>query len=603
MSTSQTVPQWQRAIVIWTNIAISVVIVAALYFAQLILIPVAIATLFAFILTPFVNRVERIGVGRMFSVLLVVSIVGLLLIAAGWVIFAQVSGVASDLPVYTENINQRIRAVKRMGDSPTLDRLQIMFDDISNELVAPEPGENAPSPSLAVEEPVTPLASRISVGLGIMESAVVSIGLANVLLIFMLLRREALRNRLIRLAGNSHMNATTKAVDDTVNRVSRFLFTQFAINTGYGIALGTGLYFIGVSYAFLWGFLAILLRYIPYLGAFIAAAFPIGLSLAQFTGWWEPITVITLVILLEFITSQFFEPWLYGHSIGVSEVAMLVSAAFWTLLWGPIGLVLSAPLTVCLVVMGRHVSRLEFLILLLGDEPALEPHVTYYQRLLARDQDEAEELVTAKLKSSSMQAVYDDLLIPALNYAKFDRDRNETSIDEERFVLETTSEILEVLGERSERRANISDELDTEFPEQCLVVCPARDGEDYVALQMLVQALGSTHWKVHLLSADTLASELLEQVAIVNPALVCVASLPPGGLAHTRYLCKRLRTTFPDVKILVGRWGLNDDVESNRERLLDAGADQMATSLSETVQQLETWLPTVLKKGPISVAC
>jgi hypothetical protein len=287
---------------------------------------------------------------------------------------------------------------------------------------------------------------------------------------------------------------------------------------------------------------------------------------------------------------------LFGHSMGVSAVAQLVSAAFWAFLWGPIGLVLSAPLTVVLLVLGKNVPQLEFLDVLLGDEPPLEPDVIYYQRLLARDQDEAAQLVLEAAKSSDSEAVYERLLVSALTFAKRDHDRDDLTDADQDFVLQTTADLLEDLGARQSAEIPMADSLREAQSEGAqeqrrikILACPARDEADRLSLVMLQQLLVPARWEVEVIAVETLTSELLGRIGQEGILIVCIGSLPPGGLAHARYLCKRLRAQFPRIKIIVGRWGLRGNVEANQQQLRDAGADLAATTLVETRNQLESW--------------
>jgi hypothetical protein len=436
-----------------------------------------------------------------------------------------------------------------------------------------------------------------------------SLALALVLVVFMLLKREDLRNRLIRLVSHGQITVMTKALDDAGRRISRFLLMQLFVNGTVGLAVGIGLLSLRVEYAFLWGFLAAVFRYIPYIGVWIAAVPPIILSLAMSPGWVQPLLVIGLFLAIELTASNVIEPRLYGQSIGVSEVALLVAAVLWAFLWGPIGLVLSSPLTVCLVVLGKYVPQLKFLDVLLGDEPPLDAHVTFYQRLLAHDQDEATQLVLAQAKASSPEHVYDDFLVPALNCAKRDREQDDLTESDEESVLQATREILEDLGEHREAVTQAEEAIHAEdrgnasapIPLRVLA-CPARDQADHLALEMLRQLLDPAKWVVEIAAVETMTADLVSQVAEQTPALVCIGALPPGGLAHTRYLCKKLRARFPEVKIVVGRWGLAGDGEANREQLQDAGADLTATTMLETRSQLNSLLPILTQEQGKSTA-
>jgi hypothetical protein len=386
---------------------------------------------------------------------------------------------------------------------------------------------------------------------------------------------------------------------------------------------------IGIKYALLWGFVGAMLRYLPYIGPYLAVTFPISLSLAMSEGWGATLMVIGLFLVLELTIANFIEPRLYGQSMGVSEIALLVSAAFWAFLWGPIGLVLSSPLTVCLVVLGRYIPQLEFLAVLLGDEPALDTHISFYQRLLARDQDEAEDLVLERVKEAgSPEPIYDEMLLPALSALKRTRLRGDITEDDERYALQAIGEIVEDLGHWQLAPPSDGRGEDGSRPPEAaeppaepaipIFGCPAHDAEDRLALEMLQQVLDPARWSLELIAPETLTAELLDLAEQRKPALVCIAAIPPGGLAHTRYLCKRLRTRFPDLRILVGRWGLREiaaNPDSLQEAgtnpaaappsetgaepivatLQEAGADLVATTLLETRQQIVSLLPVLVQ--------
>jgi hypothetical protein len=448
------------------------------------------------------------------------------------------------------------------------------------------------------------LLSRVPALLGPAAESLGGLALALVLVVFMLLKREDLRNRLIRLVGHGRMTVMTNAVDDAGQRISRFLVMQLIVNVGFGLALSIGLFLIQVPHALLWGFLAAILRYVPYLGTWIMATLLIVLSLALFPGWVQPLLVVGLIGVLELVTANLIEPKLFGHSMGISEVGLLVAAAFWTFLWGPVGLVLSSPLTVCLVVLGKYVPHLEFLDVLLGNEQALDADVSYYQRLLARDQDEATQLVLAQAKTSSLEQVYDGILVPALSYLKRDRARDDLTEADEQFVLRATREIVEDLGERQTAAVKLaavpSEGSAARAPHKVHVLgCPGHDETDRLALEMFRQLLDPGRWDVEVLSIEMLSAEMVALAGQKQPAVVCIAAMPPGGLAHTRYLCKRLRAQLPDAKIVVGRWGLTSDLEQNQEQLREAGADQVEMNLRETCNHLNSWLPVLTQEGGI----
>jgi predicted PurR-regulated permease PerM len=599
------VPPWQRALYVLTSTVVGVVIVAAMYWAQVVFIPLALAIFLAFLLNPSVKFLQHRGGGRIPSVIVVVVLAGLFLAGIGWIAARQVAGLLDQLPNYTANITRKIESLQEWGAGSA--PLAEMVDQIGRQLKhkpdsapvtpgsIPAPARPAEPPTAVVMQPESPgWLGRLPHYFGPAMETLGSLALALVLAIFMLLKREDLRNRFIRLVGHGQLTFTTKAVDEAGQRISRYLLMQLVVNVSYGLVLGIALFLIGLDHALLWGLMAAVLRYIPYLGAVIVAGLLLALSLAMFPAWVQPLLVLAVILVLELVTSNLVEPLLFGHSLGVSEVALLISAAFWAFLWGPVGLVLSGPLTVCLVVLGRYVPQLQFIDVLLGAEPALDPKVSYYQRLLARDQDEATALVLAQEKLSSPEQVYDEMLVPGLNFTKRDRERDELTAGDEQFILRATREIVEDLGECQASAAGENGESKVpKFPKIRVLGCPGHDEADALALTMLQQLLDPARWAMEILSTEVLSAELVTLAEENGPAIVCISALPPGGLAHTRYLCKRLRARLPRAKILVGRWGLQGNLEQNQDQLREAGADEVETTLLETRDHLLAWLPVL----------
>jgi hypothetical protein len=413
-----------------------------------------------------------------------------------------------------------------------------------------------------------------------------------VLVIFMLIDHADLRNRLIRLAGYGRLTLATRALDEVVQRISRYLQMQSIINGSYGVAVALGYFLIGIPYAFFWGFLAATLRFIPYVGPVLAAAFPIVLSLAAFDGWVQPLLVISLVLVLELVSNGLLEPLLYGQSTGVSEVALMVAIAFWTWLWGPVGLLLATPLTVCVSVLGRYVPQLEFLKILLADEPVLEAHAAYYQRLLAKDQDEAAAIVDNALRTQALDAVYDEVLIPALVAAKQDREQGALAAEDLQFIVQATRAIIEDVGAQSLPRAPApaadpaADAADALRPPVPILGCPARDEVDELALLMFRQLLEPSRYMLEVVSAEVLTAVGFPLVEQHRAELVCIAALPPGATAQTRSLCKQLRARCPACTLVVGCWGFTGDRDAHRALLLEAGADQVGMTLQESRHQV-----------------
>jgi hypothetical protein len=340
--------------------------------------------------------------------------------------------------------------------------------------------------------------------------------------------------------------------------------------------------------------------------AWVAAIIPSALALVAFEGWIWPIAVAGLFVVLELFTNMILEPLLYGDSAGVSQVALLVSVAFWTWLWGPIGLVMATPLTVCLVVLGKYVPQMEYLTVLMSDQPVAEKKIIYYQRLLAMDRDEAAEIVEEYVKAHPPEQVYDEVMVPALHFARLDRERDSLTDAQEQFIFEQTKAIVESLDSNQPASAPATDESGTGAEESApprpnvrILGCPARDGADEVALVMLQQLLGPTRYEIEVMGEEKLASEVLAEAGENQTGLVCIAAVQPGGLAHTRYLCKRFRAQFSELKIVVGLWGFKGELGPTRDSLLSAGADQVATSLLESRDQISNLGPLISESGTL----
>ena len=565
-----------------------VLIIASLYWAQAVLIPIAVSILLTFLLTPVADSLERLGLGRVFSVILIVILAFSFLAAVGWIVTLQLTSVANELPTYRKNIEQKIADIRGAGKGGALEKVQKTAEEVKKELEKKdEPAKVQPKPrEVVVQGEQSSTFWPLPIDIAPMFERLASGGLAIVLVIFMLIQREDLRNRLIRLIGYGHLTLTTKALEEASQRISRYLLMQSIINTSFGIAVGIALYFIGLPYALLWGFLAAMLRFIPYVGPWAATIMPSVLSLIVFEGWMWPALVVAVFLALELVANMILEPRLYGESAGVSEVGLLVAVAFWTWLWGPVGLILATPLTVCVVVLSKYVPQLDFINVLMSDEPVMKSHISYYQRLLAGDQDEAAEIVEEHLENHPFEETCDEVMVPTLNYAKRERALGRLAENDQQFIFQATREILEDLNglnpEPSNPAAMIKKAPTT--PRVRILGCPARDDADELALLMFGHLLDPARYELMRLPDETLASEVIDQIVEKGPSLVCISSLPPGGLAQTRYLCKRLRNRFPDLKIIVGRWGTRS--ENNWSSLLAAGADKVGTTLVETRDQV-----------------
>ncbi|MBX9681526.1 MAG: AI-2E family transporter [Gemmataceae bacterium] len=599
-------PNWQRAIVVLAGSVVGALTIGAMYWAQAVFIPVALAIFLTFMLNPVVLWLQKRGLARVFSVLAVVAAAGLLVVGMIWLLTWQIAGLAGELPKHTENIKAKIRSVRSLvSTSSEIDKFK---QEITRELT-PEVKKDgktetpeAPRAPVEVQSAVPSWMSGIPGIAGTVLEGLAQFALAFILVVFMLLNREDLRDRIIRLAGKNQVTMTTKALDEAGTRISKFLLMQAIVNGTFGIAISIGLLALRVDYAILWGFVGAVLRYVPYIGPWVAAVLPIGVSVMMAEHWGTVVGVVGLFLVVELISNNVMEPKLYGQSMGVSEVALLVAAAFWAFLWGPIGLVLSAPLTVCMVVLGRYVPQLQFIDILMSDQPALDADVRFYQRALARDPDEASGLVLDRVKLDHGEQVFDELLIPAMSYAKRDRERDYISEDDETFLLQVVDDVLTDLSTQTmvvasttnpdgSARCDPSQQAGIERAK--FLACAARDRSDHMALGMLRQLLPTDRWDMEIMPLESLSSELIERAEETKPSLICIASLPPGGLSHTRYLCKRLKARHPDVKIIVGRWGTSDNAEHNRDLLKEAGADWVSMSLIETREQLCGWRPVI----------
>ncbi len=568
--------------------AAAIPIIAGLYWAQSVLIPVALALLLAFLLGPPVRALQRTGLGstragRVVSVVLVVALVFSLLGGISYVIAQQIVALTQELPQYRGNLKQKIADLQGVGKPAPLKEMESTAKEVIGELQKHELPKRKPEP-VPVTVTSEPIGFRPFPRL---LDALTSTGFVIVLVIFMLIERQDLRNRLIRLIGYGRLAVTTRALDDANDRITRYLLFQTIINLTYGIAIGVGLFFIGVPYVVLWGFLAFALRFVPYVGPWLAALAPIALSLAAFTDWQRPLVAAGLFLAVEALTYMVIEPFVYRQALGLSQTALLVAIAFWTWLWGPIGLLLGTPLTVCLVVLGKHVPALEFItILMTDDEPALRSDVAYYQRVLARDQREANDIVYAYLHAHTLEEAYDDILIPALAYAKRDRETNQVTDDEVQAIYRSAMETITHLASTAaaDGVSGLAQPMPAAARTAAVLGCAAGDAAGELALRMLQQLLTPHAVGVEVGSARALTAEVLALVAEKNPSMVCIASIHPDDLAQARHLCKRLRVRFPALKILVGRWGTPEPHE--RDQLLASGADAVGSTLRETRDQI-----------------
>jgi predicted PurR-regulated permease PerM len=523
-------------------------VVAALYYGQVILIPVALSILVSFVLTPAVRAFERFGLHRVVSVFAVGVVAYASLGVVAWIITSQAASLARALPEYRANIRDKIADVRGLGRGGSLERLQETLKEAAREPGAPAPPAREKPEPVVVEKDRTWDLWSVPAALGGWLAALATAGLVAVLVPFILLERARLTDRVIQLMGRRRLVITTKALDETAERVSRYLVMQTIVNVSYGALVTIGLFLLGLPYAMLWGFLAAVLRFIPYVGPWIAAVLPVTLGLAMFEGWARPALVATLFIALELFSNLVMETVLYAGSAGVSQVALLVAVAFWTALWGPIGLLLATPLTVCLVVFGKHVPELRVLVVLMSDDRVVPPDVGFYQRVLADDPDDAMDYLREYARAADADPL-DAILLPALEHVRRDRVAGLIGADE-------ASRVVDLI----ERTADQLDDVErvplpAEGDGADVLGCPAVDRADEVALRILARLVAADGIVMDVVPAALLTGEVASEIMARHPRAVLIGSLSPGGLGEARYLCKRLAAAPSHPWILVARWG------------------------------------------------
>jgi predicted PurR-regulated permease PerM len=593
----------------WVTFVGCVLVVAVLYWAQVVLVPIALAALLTFMLAPAVTVIQR-RVGRVAAVIIVVACGATILGGAAWAAYTQFSRVATDLPAYRINIRQKIADVRHVGEGGSIEKVQATFDDIKTELQRSDPRAQvhgtAASPVVVRSEQVADWWS-FPAWLGPILGPIATSGFVLVLVIFMLLERDDLRSRLLGLIGHGHLAVTTRAFEEASQRVSRQLLMQAFVNVIYGVCVAVGLLVLGVPYAFFWAVIGASLRFIPYLGPIVAAGAPILVSLAVLPGWRQPLQVVGLFVVLELFTNLVLETVLYAGAAGVSQVGLLVAVAFWTWLWGPIGLLLATPLTVCVVVLGKHVPGLEFLSTLMADTPALAPDVAYYQRLLARDQIDASDRIERHQAAEGPDAIYDALLLPALNYAERDRLEGRLSPADEQLVIETTRELMTdttlaprpaplpaaaaVAVEGAPGSSAAGDAPAVASPPLSVLAYPVNGDADALALRMLAQLIHGDAIEMEITSSALMSSELIATVRARGCRVLCLADLPPSPSSKSRYLTKKLRAALPELTIVVGRWAPASLADDNPRLLSDAGATHVSTTLVDARDVLRQLAP------------
>jgi predicted PurR-regulated permease PerM len=616
------------------TIVVAVVVVAALYYGRGVLIPITLAVLLSFVLSPLVELLRRAWLGRILSVAVAVILALAIIFTIATAIGTQVAQLAKNFPQYQTTIEEKAtglrdsiikrfsRTISSLDHEITRPAVKSLLSTTSAATQAKQP---KPIPVVVTQAPPTPLQigeSLFSPVLSPLETA----GIILVVTIFTLLQKEDLRDRAIRLFGTDDLQRATVAMDEAAQRLSRYFLTQLAINTSFGVVVAIGLYFIGVPSPVLWGLTGALLRFIPYIGAWIAAALPIALAAAVAPGWSSVIWTTALYIVTELTMGQAVEPLVYGHSTGLSPLAVIIAAIFWASIWGSIGLIISTPLTLCLVVLGRYFEPLEFLDVLLGDRPPLTPVESFYQRMLADDLDEAEEQAERYLKEQPLSSYYEEVVLKGLRLAANDISRGVLSLAKVIHLKENIKELVsdldtyeDVPPTAAEKQKTIAgptaDEkalskspspagriveksgLAPEWQSETPVLCIAGRGPlDEAASSMLAQLLRKHGLDAQLARYEAVSRASIGSFGVQNAAMVCISYLDiKGNPAHLRYLLRRLRQRLPHAEFLVGLWPAQDPILRDPHLRQTVGASYYVSTLHEAV---EACLAVAQKSAP-----
>jgi predicted PurR-regulated permease PerM len=595
-----------------------VLVIAALYIGRDIFVPLALAVLLSFMLAPLVLWLQRYRVPKVPAVIGVVFLAFVIVGGFGFVVAGRLTQLAENLPNYQWNIQTKIRAIKIGGgpDGP-FGRVSEMVRELGDEVAQPTDlgagSKNLPSASLdssksiepipvSIVEPILSPLRILQTVIGPLIAPSVAFGIVVVFVIIILLQRQDLRDRLIRLVSAGDISRTTQALEDAGSRVAKYLLMQLVVNLTYGIPVGLGLWLIGVPNPLLWGMLAFVFRFVPYIGPILAATFPIVLSIAVDSGWTMLLWTVSLFVIVELVSNNIVEPWLYGAKTGLSPLAIIVAAIFWTWLWGPAGLLLSTPLTVCLVVLGRHVPQLTFLEVLLGTEPVLSPAESLHQRLLALNPDEATENAEEYLADHSLEQFYDQVAVPALVSIERDRARGVLEDDRRSMVVDSVATLIDNLSDVEDRPAAfaVTDERPPKIemqtsprgslrpgrPEHQVLCVGARGSLDDAAAAILAQLVERRGMRARVLSWIDASPANLSSVEIDGIQMVCLLYLNEHSVAHARYLVRRMRRRMPTIPMLVAFLSMVADQSGQTTALKATKGDIVSTSLVDALDQI-----------------
>lgn len=607
---------------------LAALIVAALYFGRDVFVPMALSILLSFVLAPLVRALQNFRVPRAISVIGVVLLAFSIIFAIGGVIAAQMTQLARELPLYESNMRAKIQSLRgTAATNNTLERAADVLQDLGKELNKPKeptsaavaartanpvPAQDARPIPVEVRQPPPTALESIAALISPLLHPLMTSGIVIIFVIFTLLQREDLRNRVIKLAGSHDLQKTTLALNDAAQRLSRLFLSQLALNSAFGLVIGTGLWLIGIPSAVLWGILAGILRFVPYIGVFIAVIFPLALAVAVDPGWSLLMWTAALFLIVEPLVGQVIEPLLYGRSTGLSPLAVVLSATFWTALWGPIGLVLATPLTICLVVLGRHVENLQFLDVMFGDRPPLSPPQLFYQRMLAQDPAEALDNAEQFLKEQPLVTYYDEAALKGLKLAQADLNRDALDALHVQRIRDSVIELVKELDDHEDQQPKkesaqdvepaaagtpnpvnkdalvynlpilAKDKLATHWRGENPILCvPGRPGLDEAVASMLAQILSKHGIGTRVEGVDAITNANNFSSGKNGIEMMCVSFLNTSSLAQMRFTIRRLRRKFPDVAIVLGSW----IPETESAALAEAvKADFVVTTLRDAVK-------------------
>jgi predicted PurR-regulated permease PerM len=600
---ARSVAQRERLQANFMTAVIAAISVGAIYFARPILVPLALAILLAFALAPLVGRLRRWHFGRVGSVLAsllfaVVAIVGL-----GTFIGAQIAGLAVELPHYQTNLAHKIESVRSgASKSSLLHGVTEMFNNLDRAISGPQQQpKEAPLPAANAPWNPNPVPVEIHkpdpTPLGVIENIaapllapLATLGIVIIFVGFILLQKDDLRDRFIKLASHRDLQRTARALDEAADRLSHYLFSQLAINASFGVVIGTGLWLIGIPNPGLWGLIAGMFRFVPYVGVPMAAVVPAALAFAIDPGWGKLIATLLLFGVCEPVVGQLIEPFVYGRNMGLSAAAVVIAAVFWTWLWGPVGLLLSTPLTMCLVVMGRHVEPLRFFDVLLGDSPPLALEESLYLRMLADDPDTAAQEAEAFLKDDTLSQYFDEVAIKALALAQRDADRGVLDRERRMQVRQTIDTLMENLSDHGTATGDLPP------PESWPVLCVAgRSALDEAAAALLAHVLHREGIGARVTSADDVSPVNLPKLDVEGVKVICVSYLDPGNYKNARYLVRRLMRRMPHAHPVAGFWGY----AQNDTHYLDSIEAMEMHDVVSTLKQAAERIALLLREAPL----